>query len=302
MHTSLTEQAGVAIRRVHAVVNPASGGVGPGAADELAALFADLGLEHRVSELEPGQFGPTVRAAVEAGPDLMVVVGGDGTARVVAEMCGPTGPLVAPLSGGTMNKLSRALYGAQPWQAALRAALTHGEPRWVPGGEIAGRVFYCSAILGSPALWARAREAVRARDFNRARRQAEMAYRRAFEAHVSYECDGREIGSGVAVGFLCPTISRALDQDDRALEVAVLDLNDTRAGLRLAMNYLLSDWREDPAVTLWRCVRGRVSADASIPGMLDGEFFRFEPQVETRFRPRAFRALALRHGEDAVAP
>jgi diacylglycerol kinase family enzyme len=233
-----------------------------------------------------------VRAAVDAGPDLMVVLGGDGTARLVAETCGPTGPLVAPLSGGTMNKLGRALYGPGPWRQALAGALTRGQARWMPGGEIGGHAFYCSAVLGSPALWVRAREAVRARQLGRAWRRAVIARRRAFQAHLRYEFDGKDTGRGLAIDFICPTVSRVLDGDEGALEAAVLDLRDTRAGVRLALSNLLGDWREDPDVTVRRCVRGRAWAHAPIPAMLDGEFFRLGRHVAARFRPRAFRALA----------
>ena len=294
----LADKAGAAtIQRVHALINPASGSVGPTAAAELDALFAELGLNHQVSELVSGQFETTIRAAIVGDPDLSVVSGGDGTSRAVAEMCGRDGPLVAPLSGGTMNKLGRALYGPRPWHEALATALTQGEVRWVNGGEVGGRVFFCSAILGSGALWARAREAVRARDFNRAQREAQIAFRRAFETRLSYRCDTKDIGSGMAIGFICPTISRALGAEDGALEVALLDLHDAKAGIRLAMNYLLRDWREDPEVTVWRCVHGQVTGEAPIPAILDGEFFRYGREVETRYRPRVFRALAI--GEES---
>lgn len=287
------EQHGVSIRRVHAVINPASGGVGPGAVDELAALFAELGLDHQVSEPMPGRLEDTVRAAIDTGPDLMVVLGGDGTARLVAELCGPHGPLVAPLSGGTMNKLGRALYGSKPWRAALFDALSGGgEARWMPGGEVGGRAFYCSAVIGSPALWARAREAIRARQLGRAWRRAVIARRRAFRARLHYEFDGLEIGRGRVIGLICPTVSRALGEDEGALEAAVLDLHDARAGVRLALSNLLGDWRYDPDVTVRPCVSGRVWARGAIPAMLDGEFFQFGRQVDTRFRRRAFRALA----------
>lgn len=298
MHTQLIHQPGVSIRRIHCVINPASGGVGPGTAGELAALFAELGLDHQVSELIPGQLEDTVRAAIDTGPDLMVVLGGDGTARQVAEMCGPRGPLVAPLSGGTMNKLGRTLYGSKPWREALSSALTSGEARWMPGGEVGDHAFYCSAVLGSPALWAQAREAIRARKFGRAWRRAAVAFHRMFLARLRYEFDGAEIAGGLAVGLICPTISRALGEDEGALEAAVLDLRNTKAGVRLALNGLFGDWRDDPDVTVRTCVGGRAWARASIPAMLDGEFFRFGRQVDIRFRPRAFRALALPPQED----
>jgi diacylglycerol kinase family enzyme len=301
VRTWLIDRPGVSIRRVHAVINPASGGVGPGAADELAALFAELGLDHHISELVPGRFADMVRAAVGAGPDLMVVLGGDGTARLVAEACGPLGPLVAPLAAGTMNKLGHTLYGSTPWREALFAALTGGEARWMPGGEVGGRAFFCSATLGSPALWARAREAIRAHKLGRAWRRAAAAYSRAFLARLRYEFDGVEVGRGLAISLICPTISRALGEDEGALEAAVLDPRDTRAGVRLALNNLLGDWRDDPDVTVRPCVSGRVWARDPIPAMLDGEFFRLGRRVDARFRPRAFRALAPVADEDGAA-
>ncbi|MFL5296804.1 MAG: diacylglycerol/lipid kinase family protein [Phenylobacterium sp.] len=287
----LLDQPGVSIRRVQAIVNPASGGVRRGMADELAALFAEFGLDHRVSELVPGRFEAVVRAALDTGPDLVVVLGGDGTARLVAELCGPAGPLVAPLCGGTMNKLGRALYGSKPWREALSGALTRGAVRWMPGGEVDGHAFYCRAVLGPPALWARAREAVRVRQLGRAWRRAVVARRNAFSTRLNFELDG-QIVHGLAISLICPTVSRALDEDEGALEMAVVDLRDTRAGARLALSSLLGDWREDPDVLVRPCVRGRAWANHPIPAMLDGEFFRLGRKVETRFRPHAFRALA----------
>nr|UXE45265.1 hypothetical protein Hi04_10k_c4586_00023 [uncultured bacterium] len=300
MQTRLPEATRVSVQRVYALINPASGGVGPATADDLVALFAELGLDHHVSDLAPGQFEDGVRAAIDADPDLIVVLGGDGTARLVAEMCGSRGPLVAPLSGGTMNKLGRVLYGAKPWREALFAALAQGEARWVPGGQIGGRAFYCSAVLGAPAQWALAREAFRAHMLSRAWRRALSVFRNPVPAQLRYEIDGRT-GRSLAVGLICPTISRALGDDEGALEAALLDLRDTKAAVRLALNHVFRDWRDDPDVTVLPLVNGRTSSRDPIPAMLDGEFFRFGRQVDARFLPRAFRALAPVVDEDAAA-
>jgi len=287
----VNDRRGVSLQRVHAVVNPASGGVEAGAVDELASLFDEFGLEHKVSELAPGHAVEVVRAAIDTDPDLMVVLGGDGTARLVAEMCGPGGPLVAPLSGGTMNKLGHALYGPRPWREALSDALERGEARWMPGGEVDGRAFYCRAVLGPAALLAKAREAIRAHDLARAWRRTVLASRKARLTRLGYDFDGKT-GRGLAIGLICPTVSRALDEDEGALEAAVLDPPDAGAGVRLALTNLFGEWREDPDVTVAPCVSGRAWARDPIPAMLDGEFFRLGRQVMARFRPRAFRALA----------
>lgn len=294
MQLWLPDDSAVAIRRVHAVVNPASGSVGPGAADELAALFAELGLQHRVCELTPETAETAVRAAVDAAPDLVVVLGGDGTARTVAEMCGPQGPLVAPLSGGTMNKLGRALYGSRPWREALTQALEHGQARWMPSGEVGGRAFYCGAVLGPPALMARAREAIRAHELGRALRRAVIASRKALRARLSYELEGK-VGRGVAISLICPTVSRSPGAHEDALKAAVLEPPEgevgATAGFRWTLRHLIGDWRHDPALTM-PCVSGQAWARSPIPVMVDGEFFRLGRRVDLRFRPRAFRALA----------
>jgi diacylglycerol kinase family enzyme len=282
------------IRRVRAVVNPASGSVGAQAAQALEALFAEFGLDHRVTTLAPRRAERGVRAALDAGPDLVVVLGGDGTARLAAEMCGGEGPLVAPLSGGTMNMLGRALYGETPWPEALRRALDGGQVRWVSGGEVGGRAFFCGALLGAPALLAPAREAIRARALRRAWRRAVLAQRKALISRLAYEVDGAS-GQGVALSLRCPSVLADPDAPEGALKAAVLDPPGADAGVkaavRLALRNFLGDWRDDPNGTT-PCVSGRAWARTTIPVMLDGEIFRLGREVDFRVRRHAFRALA----------
>jgi diacylglycerol kinase family enzyme len=151
------------IRHVVMLVNPLSGSVGPRAAGEAEAILADYDLETQVVVLEAGNFDQAIAEAFAAAPDVIFVLAGDGTARSVAAKARPEGPMIAPLPGGTMNMLPKALYGTADWKLALRRALEEGEPQSVSGGEVSGEYFYCAAILGSPALWAPAREAMRKR-------------------------------------------------------------------------------------------------------------------------------------------
>ena len=139
-----------------------------------------------------------LRAAVDAAPDLLIVLAGDGTARAAAELCGPDGPMIAPLPGGTMNMLPHAIYGVRPWQAALRLALEHGYEQPIGGGEVEGYRFMVAGIFGSPALWAPAREAARHGQPKLAFLRARRALRRAAEAT---RMDLRE---RVGVGFTEP--------------------------------------------------------------------------------------------------
>ena len=159
------------LRRVAAVVNPLSQSVGPDAADALAGVVAEFDLPLDLVCPEPDELEAAIKAALDASPDLLIVLAGDGTARQAARLCGPSGPLLAILPGGTLNILSHALYGDRPWPDTLRAILESGVERKLSGGVVAGRPFYVAAVLGSPALWAPVREAVRRLEFRAAWRR-----------------------------------------------------------------------------------------------------------------------------------
>ncbi len=279
------------IRRVEAVVNEASGSVGDGAAEELEAIVAEYGLAVRVTNARGKEIPIALEAAVKATPDLLVILAGDGTARLGAELAGPEGPLIACLPGGTMNVLPKAFYGELSWQDALRAALSQGVERPVSGGRVNGQHFFVAAILGAPALWAPAREAVRERRFSLAVKRAIGAWKRALQGDLRYRLDDGAWGRAEAVSVLCPLISKAMDEET-ALEVAVLTPQSATAAFGLALKALWGDWRSDPAVQTHPCRRGVAFARGRIPAILDGETVRLTRRAEIEFRRVAFRALA----------
>jgi diacylglycerol kinase family enzyme len=190
-----------------------------------------------------------------------------------------------------MNMLPHALYGDRDWQTAMRACLDGGEARTISGGEVGGRLFFVAAILGSPALWATAREAAREGRFNIALARARRAFRRAFSGRLRFTLDGRPEIRAEALTLMCPLVSAALADEERALEAAALDPSSALDVFRLGFNAARGQWREDPSVSAGRCRIGRVQAHGRIPAILDGEPARFDPDVAIRFRPKAFRAL-----------
>lgn len=278
------------LRRVEAVVNPLSGGVGPGAAEALERLLAEHGYAVRVCEAEPRDLPVAVRTAVDQAPDLVVILAGDGTAALAARAAGPDGPLLCPLPGGTMNMLPHALYGLVGWRAALEAALEHGQMRWMSGGDVDGHPFYVAAILGAPALWARAREAMRKGRMDLAFARARTAISRAFTGPLTYRLDDGAEGEAEALSLLCPLVSRRLGEE-LVLEAAALDVRNAAQAFRLGLNALTSDWRNDPAVKVHQTCGAEARARGSIPAVLDGEPRRLPSQVKVRFVPKAFRAL-----------
>jgi diacylglycerol kinase family enzyme len=280
------------------LVNPASGGVGPRAAAEAEALLADYGCDSRVIALEGGSIDRQIDEALAAKPDLIIVLAGDGTARAVAARAGPNGPLIAPLPGGTMNMLPRALYGTADWKEALALCLGEGVAQPVSGGEVEGEAFYCAAILGAPALWAPAREAIREWKPGLAFSYAKRAWRRAFSGRIRFSLDGQPRQKAEALVLISPMISRAMDEPV-GLEAAVMDPSDAADAFRLAATAVFSDWRADPSVTTQPTRDVRLSARSRIPAVIDGEPVMLPPQARVRFLPKAFRALAPRPPEGA---
>jgi diacylglycerol kinase family enzyme len=279
------------IRRIEMVVNTASGSVGPAAPAEAEALLAELGVEGHIHVPADGDVIGAVKAAFHAKPDLVAILAGDGTARAAAAMAGPHGQLLATLPGGTMNMLPHALYGLRDWKAALRDSVENGVVRHVGGGDINGQAFYVAAVLGSPALFAEAREAIRGGDLVLAVKRIQRAFRRVFHGRLKFAFEKGRSGKAEAITLLCPLVSSALPDDERALEAATMDVRTAADVFRLAFTAAVRDWREDPAVSVGLCHYGEVRAYGQIPAILDGEPMEFEDIARIRYHPRAFRAL-----------
>ncbi|MBB5745027.1 diacylglycerol/lipid kinase family protein [Brevundimonas variabilis] len=283
----------VAIQRISVLVNPLSGSVGPRAVGELDAILSEYPLDFEVVSLEDGAFDTQVQKAFANKPDVIFVLAGDGTAGTVASRAGPKGPLVAPLPGGTMNMLPKALYGTTDWKLALRQALEHGVPQPVAGGTVEGQAFFCAAILGSPALWAPAREAMRTGKLKKAWQYGRRALRRAFSGRLRYSLDGSDRRKTEALVLISPMISAAMDEPI-GLEAAAMDPSDTSQAFRLAANALFSDWRHDPSVSTKSARRIEAWGRSKIPAVVDGEPMLLPHETVITFIPKAFMALAPR--------
>lgn len=281
------------LRRVEVIANIASGGVGPEAPDEIEKIFADHGVRAHVCAPAAADLSNCLRAAIDAGPDLLVVLAGDGTVRTAAELCGPDGPVIAPLPGGTMNMLPHAVYGVRSWQDALSVALAQGEVRTLGGGEVENHRFLVAAIVGGPALLAPAREAARYGELRLALLRAQRALKRAFTGRLRYALDHGPRQKAAALSFLTPLISRAMDEDEPALEVAALDLKGAADVVDLGLHALLGDWRNAKAVEAVRARAARVWAAERIPATLDGEAVRLDRGADIVFRPDVARVLCL---------
>lgn len=276
-----------AIEQVAALVNPRAGGVGPDGPDRLAALLADLRVSAELIIGGVEQLDEAIAAARDR--QALLVLGGDGTARAAAERLGPQGPPLAPLPGGTMNMLPRAIYGDGPWPDVVRALAAGCRVGPLAGAEAGGQVFFVAAMFGSPALMARAREAAREGRFLVAFKRLRRAFAYAFGARVRVELPGRRPRGGEAVAALCPSLTGR----DGALEWATLDPADALEAARLSVRALTGGWREDPAAATLFSAEGRIRGRRRVPAILDGEPTAFAGPVLVRLKPGAARVLRI---------
>jgi diacylglycerol kinase family enzyme len=262
--------------RALVIVNEAAGSVGPGAQRKLLDLLASLGASaiQTVSSVN----GLSKRAA--RGADLVIVLGGDGTARLAAELFADGPPLVL-LPGGTLNLLPHALYGERrAWPEALQAALQHGRVSRLVGGVANGKRFFVAAIFGAPTLLARVREAVRGGRLLSAWRRLRHASHRVFARKLAARPANGQAARAEAIGVLCPAYHGEVE--GQALEWVRLDVGRIGDMVRVGLRAVIGGWREDSTIELSRTVRGEIRSLGMIPATLDGEPTIFISRVRIR--------------------
>ena len=276
--------------RVIAVINLAGGSCDTGSVARMSEVFAVAGIPGaKVVGVQPDELEQALTDAAESS-DVVVVLGGDGTIRTAAAICGKAGRPLIPLAGGTLNMLPHALYGPRPWEKALADTLAAPTIRVVSGGEAGGQPFYCAAVFGAPSLWADTREALRHGDVAQAAAGAVTAIRRHSEA-LDYNFGEEMPGEAEAVVIMCPLVSKELDPDEQTLEASALDPETATAMLGLAFRAMVDDWRSDPSVKLAKVKRVNLSGHGRVPAILDGERADFDRAVAISFVPVAFRAV-----------
>ncbi len=283
-----------ALARAIALVNPKAGGVGADGPDRMAALLQDLGVDAEIIIGASDELPQAIEAA--KGADALLVLGGDGTARAAAELLGPDGPPFAPLPGGTMNMLPRAIYGDTPWPDVVRALAEGCSVEPLACAQADGQVFFVACLFGSPALMARAREAAREGKLLVAAKRLRRALTYAFVARVRADLPGRRARSGEAIAVLCPSLTG----DQTSLEWAALDPAGALEAARLSVRALSGGWRDDPAAATTFSPEGRIRGRRIVPAILDGEPTTFEGPVQVRLKPAAVRVLRPTRARDAA--
>ena len=216
--------------KVGAIINTSSGGFDSESEHKMFCILQRAGIvEPRVWCGSADEMTRSFVEATEQSLDVLIVLGGDGTIRTAAEACAGKGPYLIPLPGGTMNMLSRALYGDVAWEEALKNTLTAPSLKVLSGGRIAGKQFLIAAIVGAPALWAEPRESIREGNIVDAIEKGSVAFRNMFETKVQYLISDGMKGEAKAVALICPVISKEMSDSEQAFEAAIIDVESAAA-------------------------------------------------------------------------
>jgi diacylglycerol kinase (ATP) len=292
----------VKFKRVHVIVNPASGQDRP-ILKTLNGIFREAGIDWEMFVTkEAGDGVSLARAAAEAGVDAVAVYGGDGTVReVVAGLLNTDVPVLI-LPGGTANAMALAL-GIPPNDLAAAAALLLEdacEVRQYDVGQMGNEIFLIGIGLGIPG------EMAEVADRDAKDRLGVLAYalssiqavRNAGSVHYQITLDGEVVETeGVSCAILNAgqfgipglTIAPSIDMGDGRLDVLVFKSKSLPALVSLAASVVRQDEHAAP-YDLYHASEVKIVPAPLQPVQVDGEVM--EPgTVVARALPCAARFL-----------
>lgn len=277
------------VRKALVLFNEKAGSVQPGDRERLIAALGEAGIDQYALV---GADRMSRRLFARARDfDVIIVLGGDGTARAAAALAPRDGPPLVLLPGGTLNILPKALYGDLPWPQALSAALERGVEKRMPAGTANGERFFVAAMFGSPTVLARVREAAREGQLLTAVGRMGAYFKRAFTRSLRARASRNPFRKAEAVGALLPSFGGGLEGE--GLEWVHLKANHFVDLARVSVRALGEGWRSDTAVDIWPARLGDVVSTGMIPATLDGEPHNFFGRVRVRYDAQGVRVLAL---------
>jgi YegS/Rv2252/BmrU family lipid kinase len=136
-------------REVLVCVNRSSGAAARSEreADEIRAALASAGIKGRVELLDGAAIAEQAKKAAEAGTELIVVGGGDGTISAAAGALAGTETSLGILPLGTLNHFARDLGIPMKLDEAAKV-IAAGQTRVVDVAEVNGRTFINNSAIG----------------------------------------------------------------------------------------------------------------------------------------------------------
>lgn len=258
-----------------------------------------------LAEVEPADLEKALDDAFAERPDMVIVFGGDGTARSAARRALDTQVPMAPLPGGTMNVLAKLVFGHADLALAIRQLPTCQLAK-LDVGLVGGEPFFLSAAFGFAGPLARLRETMRPPRRFRSVLSALLSCGRGLGPSLRGGVRWRRAGAKwhraqtlvVALG----SIERVLAPEEQELhtgerlQAAALRLRSGWDIARLGGDAVrLRNWRELNQLTLVSARRIELELPSKRPlAVLDGDPIRLSRATEIEVMEAALPTLALR--------
>jgi YegS/Rv2252/BmrU family lipid kinase len=297
---------GILSKRVLLIVNPASRR-GARLIDTTCQAVRATGAECEVVTTERSGHAGQLAAAHARDHDVVLTLGGDGTAMEVAGALAWSGIPIGVLAGGTGNLLARALGIPLDVRRAV-PELLNGTVRQIDLGVVKGHRFAVAAGVGIDAsmvaetpVWMKRRLGVLAYTLiaTRAALRAVIS-RQFFLARV--EVDG-ELVERKAAAVLFANFGAILDDrisfgpdiavDDGILDCCIFSPAHLGDALRIMWRVTRRDFRPDRSILYKKGTRFRIETEPSLPLQADGELLGSTP-AEITVEPLAAHLLVPR--------
>ena len=304
---SKTEPAPCPLNRIALVVNEAAGTASSTDVPLLEERVKQAlpGTEVNVTSVAPQDLETALDDAFAQEPDVVVVFGGDGTARAAAKRALATQVPIAPLPGGTMNVLAKLVFGhadlAQAIQDLPTCRLTS-----LDVGVVGSEPFFLSAAFGFAGPLARFRESMRPpRRFGSAISAAVTCMRSlgpSLRGGIRWRRAGAKWHHAQTLVVALGSMDRVLTPEEEEmhtgerLQAAALRLKSFWDVAKLGGDAVrLRDWRELNQVTLVSARRVELELHSKRPlAVLDGEPIRLSQATEVTVNEAALPVLAVR--------
>lgn len=289
-------------RRYRVMFNPAAGekaGIFTNSTDEAALrkLMLDHGLGDDLSMSDDEAGARTqVKEAIDAGIEIIVAAGGDGTAGMIAQEILGTSSALGILPLGSAMNIARSLGISRDLEEAA-AILASGEVIAVDVGQAGGGIFLEAASVG-----------INARIFKHAQRLADgddgsiremlHAIVRHRATRMTIELDDRTIRTGALMVTIANgpysgmglTVAPDARLDDGLFDVAVFRRFSKWELLRHMASIVAGRRQYHPKVTTYRSARVRISARRPLPARADSRDLGWTP-FEARVAPGTLHVL-----------
>lgn len=234
-------------------------------------------------------FRSELEALARTRPAAIAVLGGDGTARTALEVLTPLGIPVVPLPGGTLNRLSRLVYGQGSARAILKRVAAGGRAQPLAGARLGPHRFFVACGFGAAMGLHGVREALRRGAPGAALQAFRQAARGLFAPRVLVAEAGHLSGPArapvqmavVAVGPMAPAFGLPAPArpapGQGGLELVAASAGGWWQLAGLVPHALAGSWPRVQGVARAACDEVRLVAHdghgwgGPVPGLLDGE-------------------------------